>query len=308
MEFRLIYNNDNGILEQCDLSPQVNENADTLCGYAQALPVLNPCTTFNKIVKSGSVDSMNDSDYANCIRKMKFIGENIFENKAYQNVFAVCARLMKALLNTLPEHLDDTIDEYRKNNSLIPVEFFLDANNIHGEQRGSFYGFVSLKLIKYRKPEHVISFEPEGSPMIYKVPVNNQVFYVLRNDCKAKICVSYDPLYGWLWQSGERERLADSDIDFLCDSEEFMDISDMQMRDLKDTIILQCKNTPVDDMFDILKDQDEIELWEFKSDENAEGLESLGTIKADSVIHKDGIDFIVFKRVHDEVDDDFPFV
>jgi len=195
----------------------------------------------------------------------------------------------------------------------IPVEQFLDANHIHGRQRGVFYGFLSLKLANLLDPTEVKTFVITNSLVSITVPVNDQAFFLFsRSDNKVYVVTTYDPLYGWLDADFEdRDQVDDSLVDSLLGLEEFSDLSDKQKLMMKQDVILQCpRSISIREMFSKLVGKD-IELMVFKANDDGEWLEPYGSIVADSVIVDDKIktDFIVFKRTDCLVLDtgDFPW-
>ena len=294
MDLTLKYNNETGLLDECNIIPEASENPDTLHRYSAELRIANPAYAFNRTVQNGELNDMSDEDYERCIKAVKHISEKIFGKKKDKNIFAVCAGLLRECLN---KPACPSAGHRGFENGRISVEDFLDINNMHEELRGFFYSFIGLKLLGHRKKEDVAKVNLDTHPFTCYVPKNNQVFFIYHNgDRKAYVITTYNPLYPFVMRddSDPDEMCSDYDVEmFLQDNYPFLNEEEIEF--VEDTLILQNRTSGAQ-LLDILKDKD-VELIVFKQEPGKEYLESFGRIAPVSNHSEDGTDFIVFRRL-----------
>ena len=137
MRFFLGFDYETGHMDYIDLIPEKNSTSDKLNGYSQRLVVENPKVLMKEAAENGMGRYMPDYDYRKFLDMSGYLGKHVFADQDYMNIFQVTANLMQLFYNGTVE-----LPKPEKE-PCITVQRFLDINNIHDNDRCSFYKLIS---------------------------------------------------------------------------------------------------------------------------------------------------------------------
>ncbi len=268
MEYSLTYNSESGVLEDIALVPTGKESPALLHSYAEHLKVINPSVTFNELVKAGQLNECSDEAFERVIKKIKFVSDEIFDKQYSINVFSLCVRLMKEVLGDEPG--TELVEDCH-----FSVQEFLDLKDITGEDRSSFYGFISnpcLPRMRHNTGEFR-ELHIDASPAAFYLPKQNRTKYIVSHD-KVLVVTTYDPLNTWYTYDqcdDSYEPLAVEALLESCGIEYDQDTIDFLV---SENVVLHSAESPVD----IFKDKT-IELYVYNDSVGNEALTFMGFLK-----------------------------
>lgn len=268
MEYSLTYNNYSGELEEVSLVPSKNESPTLLHSYSEHLKVVNPSVTFNELVKAGLMNDCNYEAFEDAVERIKFVNDEIFDKQYSINVFSLCVKLMAAVLGEKP-------DTQPPEDCNFCVQEFLDLKGITGEDRSSFYGFISnpcLPRMRHNTGEFR-ELHIDASPVVFYLPKQNRTKYIVRGN-RVLVVTTYDPVNTWYTYEQCEDSyeplavealLESSDVEYDQDAIDFL---------VRENVVLHTAESPVD----IFKDRT-IELYVYNDAIGNEALTFMGYLK-----------------------------
>ena len=272
MEYSLTYNSESGVLQDVALVPTGNESPALLHSYAEHLKVVNPSVTFNELVKAGQLNECSDEAFAKAIERIKFVNDEIFDKQYSINVFSLCVKLMKEVLGDEPG--TELVEDCH-----LSVQEFLDHKGITGDERRSFYGFISnpcLPRMRHNTGEFR-ELHIDSSPVDFYLPKQNRTKYIVKHD-RVLVVTTYDPVNTWYAYEQCEDSYEPLAVEALLESSGVEYDQDAIDFLVSKNVVLHPADAPIN----IFKDRT-VELYVYDDAEGNEALTFMGFLKPEKV-------------------------